>query len=215
MKLHAAFFRTSTPPLGEKAGMSGLSLRRIRPLLFASIFVFGSFSALAQPIPPLRPAHGEINLTFGEQHGWQIIIAATILAVAIAAFIILLIRPKMRVPEPPEVWARRSLAALRGRSPDGPLLMEVSRIFRRYVIFAFELPSQELTTAELNQALQSAPKAEPALAAAITSFLRQCDLDKFASRHGPPLADAATSALELLERIEAHRRRFLPQPSAA
>jgi hypothetical protein len=169
----------------------------------------------AQPIPALRPPHGEIKPSFWEQYGWLTIIVATVLIIVIAALIILLTRPGKKIVEPPEFVARRGLAALRGRVTDGPMLMEVSRILRRYVVFAFDLPPQELTTTELKQTLQSLPRTEPALVAAVTEFLRQCDEDKFSPPALPPHTDAPSRALELLEKIESRRRLLLARQQPA
>lgn len=177
--------------------------------------VFISNLALAQPPPGLRPPRGEIGPTFWEQHGWLVIIIAFFVVVAVTAVLILLTRPRRGRMEPPEAVARRSLAALRDRAEDGVLIMEVSRIFRRYVLFAFDLPPEELTTAELNKTLQSLPNAEPALAAAIGDFLRQCDEDKFAPRALPPRMNAVARALELLEKVEGFRQQStLREPAA-
>ena len=93
--------------------------------------------------------------------------------------------------------------------------MEVSRIFRRYIVFAFNLPPDELTTAELSRTLQSLPQAEPALAAEIGEFLRQCDEDKFSPPAMPPHVGVATRALALLEKVEARRRQLLEKQTAA
>ncbi len=186
---------------------------RISVLLSFGLLANGCLPALAQPIPSLRPPRDEINPTFWEQHGLLIIIAAVVLLVTVATLLFLLLRPRKKLAEPPEVAARRSLTALRGRIADGALLMEVSQIFRHYVVFAFDLPPQELTTVELCATLPSSRKAEPGLVAAIGDFLRVCDVDKFSSHPVPPIADAAARALELLEKTEVRRRQFLPQPS--
>jgi hypothetical protein len=161
--------------------------------------------AHAQPLPVLRPPRDEISQTFWEQHGWPVIIAAFLIVLFLAALLVLLTRPKRARPEPPEVWARRNLTALQGRAEDGAALMEVSRAFRRYVMFAYNLPPEELTTAELNKMLQSNSKAEATLAMAIGDFLRQCDEDKFSRQSRPSRANAASRALELLEKIESQR----------
>ena len=180
--------------------------------LLAFAFLLQAHLAGAQPPPALRPPRGEIAPTFWEQHGWQVVIAAIAIIIAAGVVIILLTRKKLKPPEPPEVLARRSLVALRGRKVDGTLLMEVSRIFRRYVIFAFNLPPGELTTAELRSALQSRSN-ENMLAA--VDFLRQCDEGKFSPGGTFPNVDPATRALELFEKIEISRRPFIPQATAA
>ena len=115
--------------------------------------------------------------------------------------------------------ARRALLSLRSRPEDAALVGEVSRIFRRYLTFAFALPPVELTTTELARELQSRAAGNPALAGSISDFLRRCDEWKFApGARGTKLA-AAPAAVELLEQIEVHRlqvaRAAASQPQAA
>ena len=183
-----------------------------RTILLGLGLCFHSLFAFAQPPPALRPPRGEIAPTFWEQHGWQIVIVVVANLILIGVVIVLLTRQKPKPSEPPEVLARRSLTALRGRIVDGALLMEVSRIFRRYVIFAFNLPPDELTTAELQSALPS--RAHEEVLAAI-DFLRQCDEEKFSPIGTPPNADPASRALELLEIIEVHRRQSPAEATTA
>jgi hypothetical protein len=189
--------------------------RSIRLVLLGIAFSAFSILANAQPLPALRPARGEITPTFWEQHGWHIVIVVVASIILVGIVIILLTRAKPKLSEPPEVLARRSLVALRGRTVNGALLMEVSRVFRRYLIFAFDLSPHEPTTAELSQTLQSSAKADPSLVASILKFLRECDEDKFSPNTSPPHTDPATRALELLEKIEVCRRRTLYQAAAA
>jgi len=190
--------------------------RRIIQLVLLGI-AFSRFSNLAhaQPLPALRPPRGEITPTFWGQHGWQIIIVVVASIIVVGVLIILLTRAKPKLSEPPEVLARRSLVTLRGRTVNGALLMEVSRVFRRYLIFAFDLSPHEPTTAELSQTLQSSTKADPSLVSSVVKFLRECDEDKFSPNTSPPHTDPATRALELLEKIEVCRRRTLYQAAAA
>jgi len=170
-------------------------------LVFFILVSTFSLSA-AEPPPTLRPPRGEIGPTYWEQHSSLIIIGASVAVVVLTALIILVTRPKRYRSEPPEVLARRGLTALVNRPEDGALIMEASRIFRRYVIFAFNLPPVELTTAELNQTLQSSPKADSALVTGIAEFLRQCDEEKFAPLSNPPRLHTVLRALELLDKIE-------------
>jgi hypothetical protein len=193
--------------------VSSLSTR----VCFAFILVTSSALAEGPPFlgPTLLPPRGEISPTFWEQHGWLVIIDAFIALIIITALVILLTRPRQIRIEAPEVVARRALEKLRSRADDDALLMEVSRVFRRYLVFAFDLPPEELTTGELDRTLQSSPKTEPALARDVVNFLRQCDQDKFSPPVVPPRVGVASRALELLEKIEAHRRQTFVHPSAA
>ncbi|MDB6065511.1 MAG: hypothetical protein JWR26_1719 [Pedosphaera sp.] len=156
-------------------------------------------------IPPLHPPHDALQSSYWEQHRWPILITAGGAVLALAALsTVLLMRSKSVVVTPPVALARRALESLRGRQEDGQVLMEVSRIVRRYINFAFGFPPAELTTAETQQALQSHSKINPELAAGITDFLHRCDISKFAP--GPPAGQigAVARALELVEKVEKH-----------
>ncbi len=124
----------------------------------------------------------------------------------IALFIWWLRRPKLVVIEPPEVVARRALEALRGRTEDGALVVEVSHTVCHYIIPVFRLPPEELTTGELVQALRSRFEIDRSLVASIGGFLRRCDEWKFAPTPLPPQLGIVASATELVESIEKHRK---------
>jgi hypothetical protein len=179
-------------------------------------FAVVSGSALAQPLqlPKLQPPHEEIGPSLWERRGLQIVIASIAFVGLVALFIGWLRRSKPAVVIPPEVLARRGLEALRGRAENGVLVVEVSRIVRRYVISVFTLPPEELTTSELIQALQS--QIDRSLVTIIGGFLRQCDELKFAPSLRPPQAGIVARASELVETIEKHRQQLLknvPPPS--
>lgn len=189
-------------------------------LLGALIFCFITLctSALAQPLqlPKLQPPHEEIGPSLWERHGWQIVIASVVVLGLIALFIAWLRRPKTVAVVPPEVLARRDLEALRGWAENGALVVQVSRIVRRYVISVFTLPPEELTTSELIQALQSQSQIDHNLATAIGEFLRRSDELKFAPALHPPQAGIVARAAELVESVEKYRQQLLkdtpPQP---
>jgi Domain of unknown function (DUF4381) len=164
-----------------------------------------SIALAADDLPPLQPPHGELPPTFWEQHGWAVIIAAIAALVLLVLLIIWLRRPKPVIVIPPDVLARRALEALRGQEENGVLLMKVSGILRRYVIFACGLPPGELTTTELCQAVAARPEFSPDLAAAIAGFFRQCDERKFAPAPPASSLGAVNGALALLEKIELRR----------
>jgi hypothetical protein len=159
-------------------------------------------------LPPLQPPHGELPPTFWEQHRW-VILAAALVALALLVLLILwLRRPKPAVVIPPDEIARRALEALRGQPENGVLLMKVSGVLRRYVIFACGLPPRELTTTEVSRAVAVRPQFKPDLGDAIADFFRQCDERKFSPT--PPASDfgAVAGALALLEKIEQRRRQM-------
>src|SRR5204862_7846829 len=112
---------------------------------------WGAVSALGQEgtIPALRPPRPELRPSFLEQHGWVVVLAVAVVLVAIARWARWRARSKPVVVVPPEALARTALENLRSRTEDVALAGEVSRILRRYVAAAFNLPPDELTPAEL------------------------------------------------------------------
>lgn len=176
-------------------------------VLLVCLSVISAFGiATDGKIPPLHPPHEALQpLSFWERYRWPILITAGGAVVALTALsVVILRRSKPAVVTPPVIVARRSLESLRGRNEDGQLLMDVSRIVRRYVNFAFRLPPAEWTTAETQRALQSYSKSDPALVASITDFLRRCDISKFAPGPPPGQIGAVSRALELVEKVEKH-----------
>ena len=236
--------RSPSPLNGERAGVRGETnpsrphpatsspLKRVKKtctlrrrlattLLAYAALAFLSFAsnpalAAEEPIPALRPPRAELRPSFWQQHGWWVAVAAIILLGAVAVWL----RWRRRSPPvpvtPPDVLARSALEALRGRPEDIALVAEVSGIFRHYVIAAFNLPPDELTTAELHRALQSHPQASAELVAEIIEFLSRCDEYKFAPAHPASPFGAVTGALELIAKTEAQRKQaqqvLQPQP---
>jgi hypothetical protein len=181
-----------------------------RALRAAAWLVLLPFAALADgDLPPLQPPHSDLLPTFWEQYHWAVVAAALAALALLVLLIVWLRRPRPTVIIPPDVIARRALEALRGQPENGVLLMKVSGILRRYVIFACGLPPGELTTAEVCRAVAERAQFNPELADAITNFFRQCDERKFAP--APPASDlgAVSGALALLEKIEQRRRELL------
>jgi len=172
-------------------------------------FVCCAAFAADDAIPKLRPPHDELQPTFWELHGWLTIAGIALVLTVLAFFIVWLRRPKPEEITPPEILARRALENLRGRAEDAALVVEVTRILRRYVLSVFGLPPDELTTAEIRQVLQSSKPTGPDLAVAITDFLRECDERKFAPAPPPPRTGVVDRALALLEKVEASRRQPL------
>jgi hypothetical protein len=164
------------------------------------------------PIPPLRPPRPDLPPGYWEQHG-AATVAACIAAVALAALVIWrLTRPKPPIIIPPEVEARRALEALKTRPEDGRLLSEVSRILRRYVISAYNLPPGEMTTAEFCRDIAASESVGASLASALDGFMRKCDEQKFSPGPLPPALNATHQALALLEQSEL-RRAAIRQPA--
>jgi hypothetical protein len=182
-------------------------------LLFC--FALISCPALAQPPPPLQPPHGEIGPSFWEQYHLLIIVVAIVAFLFIIALTFLLSLSKPALVISPTVVARRALITLQRRPENDATMTEASQILRRYVIFAFNLPSEELTTAELNRKLQSLSGVDTVLLNAVANFFRQCDEDKFSPPALPPHVGAVARALQLLDRIEAHRIQIASQQPVA
>jgi hypothetical protein len=168
--------------------------------LFAASSVFAATnSGQADEDLMLSPPHPELSPTFWEQYGaWAVL--ATVALLALASFAVWWwLRPKPPIVVPIAVQARRELAVLGQRSEDGQTLSLVSRVVRRYVVAAFELPSDELVTSEFSRVLAGHEKIGPELAAAVGEFLRRCDEHKFAPFSPPAPLGAAARALELVE----------------
>lgn len=166
------------------------------------------------PLPKLRPPHDEIGPTYWEQHHWPLIIGGIALLFVIALAIVWSRRTKPIAVTPPEVLARNSLARLRGQPQDPPLVVEVSRIVRNYLVSVFMLPPDELTTTELLRAMKSRSQIDESTTAAVSAFLRQCDEWKFAPARLPPQTGVVARASELVEMIEKQRHQP-PQGTAA
>ncbi len=191
-------------------------LRHLRSNLcgFLGLLYFTFLSSVAAAAEDdklgLRPPRGELHPSFWEQHGWLIALAAIAILAGIGFWLRWRRRTSPAEALPPEVLARRALEALRGRAEDAVLAAEASRILRRYLVAAYGLPPEELTTTELREALQSHPQAGPELVAALSGFLRHCDERKFAPVPPAATITAVARALELVETVEAHRRPMLP-----
>lgn len=162
----------------------------------------------------LSPPHAELPPTFWEQYGTWIVVAAVVVLVLVGTALWWLLRPRPSIPVPIEVSSRKELEALRQRKEDGQVLSQISRVLRRYVVGAFTLPPDELTTSEFCRAIVSHENIGADLAARVGEFLRQCDELKFAPAGSPMPIGAAARALELVELGEA-RRAWLRQQQTA
>jgi hypothetical protein len=168
-------------------------------------FATAIFGQPSNGIPPLAPASSEIPPTFWEQYGTAVAFASVVALVILGIVVWWLAQPKPVTPQPPEVVARRALEVLRQRNEDGAVLSEVSQTLRRYLVAAFELPREEMPTAEFCSAIQRHEKAGVELSGAVTEFLRRCDEQKFSPLTPTTSTNAAARALELVERGEVRR----------
>jgi len=162
----------------------------------------------------LHPPHAELPPLFWEQYGVWIVLGAVLLLAITALVIWLLLRPKTPVVVPVEVQARQELETLRHRTEDGRTVSEVSRVLRRFVAAAFDLPPDEFTTSEFCRLLADHEKIGPELSVAVGEFLRRCDEHKFAPLSSPAPTGAADRALELVELGEDRRARLRQMATA-
>jgi hypothetical protein len=155
-----------------------------------------------------RPLGDELPLSFWDQHRWLILVVSAAVLVGLAALALAMRRPrKLPAPEPPYAIARSALEALRARPVDGSTVSATSHAVKQYVMAVFALGEAELTSAELERALESSSNATPELRSAIAQFLRRCDEWKFAPL--PPDAQfrPVETGLELIQRIENESRK--------
>lgn len=168
------------------------------------------FAAAAEKIPDLRPPLGEIPPGYWEQHSTGIVIGSAFGVVVVIALALWLLRKKPPVVFPPAVIARQGLERLRGRSETFALASEASLIMRHYVLAKLGHASDELTTEELTRILASDWRFEKT-APALVTFLRDCDVQKFAPAIAPQ-PDVVARAFELVELFESTTQR--PPPAA-
>jgi hypothetical protein len=156
-------------------------------------------------LPALIPAYGELPPTFWEQHQAAFIVAGFAIIAIGFLFLRMWLRPKTPVILSPLVLARQTLAGLQGQPEDGKVLSEVSQCLRRYFSDNFNLPNQELTTAEFCAVIGSSPQIRAELAENISSFLRECDVRKFSPAKSAQPINAASRAFELVALAEKQR----------
>jgi|SRR4051812_19106199 hypothetical protein len=174
-------------------------------LFWATLSHAATNSELVDEIPGLRPPRGEIPPTFLDRYGVWIVIAAILIVYVAAMAVWLLTRKAKTSPLPPEIQARQALRTFDGRPEDGRVISEISRVVRRYFTAAFDLPRQELTTAEFSRVLMASESIGAELADRIASFLRECDQRKFDIGAQTPPA-TLPSAIKLIESGEARRQ---------
>jgi hypothetical protein len=196
--------------------LSGIGYRVLfaaLPLLPLALPLRAADPISTNDIPPLRPPHAELAPTFWEQYGLWVVVFGVLLVALVCGVAWLLTRPKPPVVVPPEVQARLALEPLRQQPEDGALLSRVSQILRHYVTAAFGLPPGELTTMEFCLAIAGHAPIGPDLSAALSTFLRLCDQDKFSPPAPVPPIGAVARALSLID--QAQTRRLALAQSAA
>ena len=189
--------------------VSGFGLRILAAalsLLFAqSLFAADTNPATNSEIPALRPPHAELAPTYWEQHGVAVVVCVVLFLALVGVAIWYLTRPKPPVVIPPEVLARKALEPLGQRAEDGALLSQVSHILHQYVTAAFNLPPEELTTAEFCRAIAGHEQVGADLSAALSEFLQKCDQRKFSPPAPAPPLSVVDQALKLIDQAQARR----------
>jgi hypothetical protein len=151
--------------------------------------------AATNEIPPLRPPRGEITVPTGNERGWLVVVAIVVLLAIVALCLKWLVRSRPGRKVPPEIAACQALERLRERPEDAALAVEVSGIVRTYLRSALKLPPEELTTAELEEALREYAALDGDLVVATIEFLRYCDQVKFApARPSPTVVESREGA---------------------
>jgi hypothetical protein len=182
------------------------------------LLIFSSLPVSAQTAPSrlsaLAPPCGELPPTFWQQHGTVVVVGGLVVLALAAVVVWKILRPKPQPVLPPAVVARAALARLQRQPEDGKILSEASQALRRYVIATFELPPDELTTAEFCAALAGNKKIGAELAQSIADFLRECDGRKFSGSPPAVPLNAAGRALELVALGEKRRAELLAQTPA-
>jgi hypothetical protein len=173
--------------------------------LLLSILLSLPFVALASDtneLPALVTAYGEIPPTFWEQHKLAIIVGGFLFILA-QSFVLwkFLMRLQPKV-EPVENLTRAALTDLLNEPEDGKLLSDVSRILRGYFGKQFQMAGEESTTAEFISALAGSKKIPFELGEKVSSFLRECDAQKFSPAVGKSELDAVERALDLVNEAE-------------
>ncbi len=143
-----------------------------------------------EEIPELRPPREELPPSAESRDLLPWFVGAGVAAI-LAAIVAWPKPPKKVVEETPAAIAKRQL-----RVQSDPL--EVAQILRRYVIAAFPVPGEGVSTEEISDTLFAFIPSDPTLAHQVTEFLLACDAAKFAPIKDPgTIARAATGAADL------------------
>jgi ribosomal protein L11 len=79
------------------------------------------------------------------------------------------------------------------------VLSQVSQVLRRYFAAAFQLPPEEMTTAEFCSAITADTRIGPELSVPLVEFLRACDERKFSpAPKFPPSGSVVEQALKFV-----------------
>jgi hypothetical protein len=158
----------------------------------------GAAEASSEDVPALEPPKGLILAGFWERYGIWMVAAALLLLMGIGGLIWWLRRRLPPVLPAPELTARTELKRMVSQPEDAEMLARVGIILRQYLVVAFGLPAEAMTTTEFCRMIAAEPRIGAEEAGMVAVLLRQCDERKFSpGRAGQPL-DAARRALELV-----------------
>jgi len=177
-------------------------------LFFAALNGSAATPVVTNEAPQLVGPYGEMKPTFWEQYRMVVLAIIFVGSSLLGGLFWLLRLPKLAVATPPEVTARAALTKLLAQPETGKELSEVSQILRRYVVTAFGLPANELTTTEFCAQIADNAQIGPELARVVSSFLKECDVRKFTA--GSPIApiNAASQALTIIGELEKQRAKL-------
>jgi len=198
----AALLRRRVGRQGSSSALPGFAILYLALPACAQLTT-NDLPALAAAAPPLPP-------TFWEQYEVAMIFGG-LACLVLGSFVIWgLRRPAATVVVPPGQAARATLAEAAGRTEDGRLLSDISRILRRYLVATFALPPEEVTTAEFCARLAVSQRVGGELAEKFSRFLRECDQQKFSPEPARAGLNAVHRALELITQAEARREALAP-----
>ena len=175
-------------------------MKKIFPILM--LLPFAAIAAETNDLTMLVPPYAEIPPTFWEQHKVAIVIGGFLFIIAQSLILWRMLMRLQPAVEPPENLARAALNQLLDEPEDGKLLSEVSQILRRYIGAAFQLRGDELTTSEFTTQISGHEKIGTELEGKISSFLRDCDVRKFAPAKSTNSIDAVETALDFITQLE-------------
>lgn len=176
-------------------------MKRFRLFFNLVLFVLFSFHSFADDIKDIKPP-----IDFAKNYFFLFMILGLILITAVLFLVIFLIRKfkkkksKLITIKPAYIIAYEQLEVLRKKNL--PTLgkikeyyYELSLIIRYYLENRFQLKALEMTTDEFLYVLQSSHKLTDVQKQALKSFLKHCDLVKFA-KYGPS-SDEITKSFDI------------------
>jgi hypothetical protein len=154
------------------------------------------------PIPELRPPRSELAPNVETKPDLRPWFIGTGIIAVLAAVLASIPRRQTPPPPPPYVVARKKLDTLGGTGANAD---ELIRVFRDYLLDAFNIPARGATTAELLHWLSAHPRWDTQLEPETTALLDSCDEAKFSPVPPPQSPISTEGVLALISRIEGRR----------